>query len=88
MALEVMDVARSMCIHVPGDLSVVGFDDNPLNSTSSVGVTTVSQPLMEMGRLGAENLSLISRGKVRLPVKIVLPTRLIARESTAVFRKF
>jgi len=36
---------------------------------------------VEMGRLGAEHLSLISRGKARLPLKIVLPTQLIRRDS-------
>ena len=83
MALELIDVARSMNLRVPEDLSVVGFDDNPFNTTSSTPLTTVSQPLVEMGRLGAENLSLISQGKVKLPVKIVLPTKLMKRVSTA-----
>ena len=82
MALELIDVARSMNIKVPDELSVVGFDDNPFNSTSTIPLTTVSQPLLDMGRTGAENLSLISQGKVKLPVKIVLPTKLIKRVST------
>ena len=83
MALEAMDVARAMGIKVPDDLSVAGFDDNPLCAGSSVKLTTVSQPLTEMGRLGAENLYQISRGKVRLPLKMVLPTRLIKRQSVS-----
>lgn len=81
MALEVVDAARSLGIRVPGDLSVVGFDDNPLSMTGAVKLTTVFQPLVEMGRLGAENLYQISRGKATLPVKVVLPTRLIKRQS-------
>ena len=81
MALELMDVARSLQLRVPEDLSVIGFDDNPLNVTSPVALTTVSQPLVEMGRLGAEHLSQISKGKERLPLKIVLPTKLIKRDS-------
>lgn len=81
MALELMDVARSLNIKIPEELSIVGFDDNPLNSSCSVGLSTVSQPLLEMGRVGAENLSLISKGKVKLPVKITLPTKLIKRAS-------
>ncbi len=83
MALEVIDVARQLNISVPGELAVVGFDDNPFNATSPVKLTTVSQPLVEMGRLGAENLSLISRGKAKLPLKIVLPTKLLKRASSA-----
>lgn len=81
MALELIDVAKSMGIKVPEDLSVIGFDDNPLVLANQVSLTTVSQPLLEMGRLGAENLFQISRGKAKLPVKIVLPTKFIRRES-------
>ncbi|HLF17365.1 MAG TPA: substrate-binding domain-containing protein [Candidatus Omnitrophota bacterium] len=81
MALELMDVAKGMGLRVPDDLSVIGFDDNPLNTTSSISLTTVAQPLVEMGRLGAENLSQISQGKVKLPVKVVLPTKFIKRQS-------
>jgi DNA-binding LacI/PurR family transcriptional regulator len=83
MALETIDVAKSLGLRVPEELSVVGFDDNPFNRTSSVKLTTVSQPLVEMGRLGAEKLFQISRGKVRLPVKVVLPTKLIKRQSVS-----
>lgn len=81
MALELIDVAKTHRIKVPGELTVIGFDDNPICATSSIGLTTVAQPLMEMGRVGMENISLISRGKGKLPVKIVLPTKFIKRES-------
>ncbi|OGX34235.1 MAG: hypothetical protein A3C36_01820 [Omnitrophica WOR_2 bacterium RIFCSPHIGHO2_02_FULL_52_10] len=83
MALETIDVAKSLGLRVPEELSIVGFDDNPFNRTSSVKLTTVSQPLVEMGRLGAEKLFQISRGQVRLPVKVVLPTKLIRRQSVS-----
>ncbi|MCB9747754.1 MAG: substrate-binding domain-containing protein [Candidatus Omnitrophica bacterium] len=83
MALELMDVAREMKIKIPEELSVIGFDDNPLSLTNSIKLTTVAQPIVEMGRLGAENLSLISRGKAGLPVKVVLPTKLLKGDSTA-----
>lgn len=83
MALEVIDVARHKGLNVPEDLSIIGFDDNPLANTSMVGLTTVMQPLEEMGRLGVEQLSLISRGKVILPSKTILKTKLIKRQSVA-----
>lgn len=82
MALEVMDIAKKEKILVPQELSVVGFDNNPLCIQSSVGLSTVSQPLVEMGRLGAENLSQVVKGKARLPIKIMLPAKLIKRQST------
>ncbi len=81
MAMELIDVAKSLGIRVPEELSVVGFDDNPFNASSPVKLATVSQPLVEMGRLGAEHLSQISRGTAKLPIKVVLPTRLIKRDS-------
>ena len=83
MALELIDAAKQMNIRVPEDLSVIGFDDNPLAATSPVGLTTVSQPLIEMGRVGAENLFQIMHGNAKLPVKIILPTKLVKRESAA-----
>ena len=83
MALEVIDAARVLGIRVPEELSVVGFDANPLSTIGSIKLTTVSQPLVEMGRLGAESIFQISRGKVKLPLKVVLPTKLIKRHSVS-----
>lgn len=82
MALEVIDVAHKKGMEVPADLSVVGFDNNPLILTSSVKLTTVAQPLIEMGRQGLENLYQITRAKAKLPVKMLLPTKLIVNKST------
>lgn len=84
MAMEVMDVARSKKIEIPKELSICGFDDNPLRNTSSIPLATVSQPLIEMGRLGLEMLSQISHGKAKLPVKEILTAKLIKAESMGV----
>ncbi|MEK6715003.1 MAG: substrate-binding domain-containing protein [Candidatus Omnitrophota bacterium] len=82
MALEVINVAKEKKIKVPEELSVVGFDDNPIVEYSSVSLTTVRQPITEMGRLAVENLYNIVTGKIKgLPVKILLPTQLIKRKS-------
>lgn len=81
MALELMAAARTQNIRIPEDLSVVGFDDNPIIHSSSIGLTTVRQPLVEMGRLGVENLFQVTQGKAKLPVKILLPTELVERQS-------
>ena len=53
-ALGVLEAARGMSIDVPGELSVIGFDD--IEIASYVGLTTVRQPLFESGRRGAELL--------------------------------
>ncbi len=86
MALEIIDLALKHDLRIPEDLSVLGFDDNPLNIASPVRLSTVYQPLVEMGRLGAEHLKQITLGKARLPVKILLEARLRLRNSTGPFK--
>jgi len=81
MALEAMDVARHKKISIPEELAICGFDDNPLRRNSSIPLATVSQPLIEMGRLGLEMLYQISHGQAKLPVKEVLLAKLIKAES-------
>jgi len=83
MAMEVMDVAKSKKISIPSDVAICGFDDNPLRLSSVIPLATVSQPLIEMGRLGLEMLYQISHGKAKLPVKEVLSAKLIKAESMA-----
>ena len=83
MAMEAMDVAKSKKISIPGQLSICGFDDNPLRANSTIPLATVSQPLVEMGRMGLEMLYQISHGKAKLPVKEVLLAKLIKAESLA-----
>ena len=81
MAMEVVDVAKSKEISIPKELSICGFDDNPLRANCSIPLATVSQPLVEMGRLGLEMLYQISHGQAKLPVKEVLLAKLIKAES-------
>lgn len=82
MALEAIGVAKEKKIKFPEELSIVGFDDNPLVSYSAIKLTTVRQPLSEMGRLSVENLYRIVTGAAKeSPVKIILPAELVVRES-------
>jgi LacI family transcriptional regulator, galactose operon repressor len=53
-AFGVLDAAARAGLAVPGDLSVIGFDDIEL--AAAIGLTTVRQPLRESGRLGARLL--------------------------------
>lgn len=85
MALEVLDVAKTKKISVPDEIAVCGFDDNPINTYSSIKLATVAQPLVEMGRLGLEMLYQISHGKAKLPVKEVLPARFVKARSMGDF---
>jgi LacI family transcriptional regulator len=53
-AFGVLDAAARAGLAVPGDLSVIGFDDIEL--AAAIGLTTVRQPLRESGRVGARLL--------------------------------
>lgn len=87
MALEVVDEARAEGLRIPWDVSLVGFDDNPIAGYSQVRLTTVAQPIVEMGRLALEKLNQIVLNNEKQPVKVVLPTKLVKRESTLVLNK-
>ena len=81
MAVEVVNTALAKGLRVPEELSIVGFDDNPVAAHARVPLTTVRQPLDEMGRTGIEILMQQIRGKKRTPTKLLLPTELVERQS-------
>ena len=68
---------------VPGDVSVVGFDDIQSAAYSTPSLTTVRQPLMEMGKRGAQVLlERIANRSKEYPSEIVMAPDLVIREST------
>ena len=81
MALETIHVALAKRVRVPEELSVVGFDDNPIAAHAQIPLTTVRQPLSEIGRQGVELLFQYLKRKKRAPTKLLLPTELIERQS-------
>jgi DNA-binding LacI/PurR family transcriptional regulator len=71
-------------LRVPGDVSVVGFDDAPLAEMTSPALTTVRQPVQEMGDTAVALLLARVTGAATGPGdRHVLPTSLVVRESTA-----
>jgi LacI family transcriptional regulator len=82
-ALGVYEAARQRGLRIPEDLSVVGFDDLPVCQWLSPPLTTVRQPLAEMGRTAADMLGTVIEG-IQLPSRRVeLATELLVRGSTA-----
>jgi LacI family transcriptional regulator len=82
-AFGVLQALAELGLRVPHDVSVVGFDDVPLAAASQPPLTTVHQPVYEMGRTAMETLvAWIERGEVAAG-KRELPTRLVVRESSA-----
>lgn len=82
LALGVLDAAKRRGLSVPGDLSVVGFDDVPAAATATSPLTTISQDHAAKGRLAGQMLVALLRGEaVSSPQHV--PTRLVVRTSTA-----
>lgn len=80
-ALGVIAAARELGIRIPGDLSVVGYDD--IEAADYVGLTTVRQQLFESGRRGAEILLSEIRHRADEPPVAHLPPDLVVRATTA-----
>ena len=57
MAVGIIEAAEARGIAVPGDISLVGFDDNAVAKTCRPRLTTVRQPLEEMGETAAQLLA-------------------------------
>jgi LacI family transcriptional regulator len=82
-ALGVYQAARELRLHIPEDLSVVGFDDLPVAQWVGPPLTTIRQPLVEMATAAAEMVVAMARGEPPAQPRIELATELIVRESTA-----
>lgn len=82
MAAGVYQVARQMGLSVPGDLSIIGFDDTPVSSRLWPPLTTVRWPILEMGKLAAKKLMGVSGAAEEL----VLPAVFVKRESSTAAR--
>jgi LacI family transcriptional regulator len=81
-AIQTMHVARSLGLDIPGDVSVVGFDNIPESAFTGTPLTTIDQSIQEMGRQAVELLIDLIEGNTERPQQITLPTRLIVRESS------
>jgi len=82
-ALGVYQAAREAGLHIPEDLSVVGFDDLPVASWVGPPLTTVRQPLVQMAMAAARLVLRLAGGEEPTQTRIELATKLIVRESTA-----
>ena len=83
VAVGVLHAAAARGIRVPQDLSVVGFDDIDVASAATPQITTVRQPLQEMGRMGVTMLMRVLNGHEAEALHIELATELVERSSTA-----
>jgi DNA-binding LacI/PurR family transcriptional regulator len=86
LALRAIEAAADLGLSVPGDLSVVGYDDTPAARRRAPLLTTVRQDVAAKGRAAAQALTTAieraSSSTKANPRRIVLPTELVVRQST------
>jgi len=82
IALDILEVARELKIAVPEELSVTGFDDYPLATLVTPQLTTVRQPLDELGKI-ATTMVLDQIEGIGIARGEILQSKLIIRDSTA-----
>ncbi|MDA0246517.1 MAG: LacI family DNA-binding transcriptional regulator [Chloroflexi bacterium] len=80
-AIGVLEAAEALGLHIPSQLSVIGYDD--IEMAEYLNLTTVRQPLFESGKLGMELLLTELLDETSAPTNLVLPTQVIARGTTA-----
>ncbi len=80
-ALGVLSAARELSLDVPGDVSVVGYDD--IEAADYVGLTTIRQQLFESGRAGAQLLLNEIDGRSLVPPSVELPPSMVIRATSA-----
>jgi DNA-binding LacI/PurR family transcriptional regulator len=83
MALGALRTIQSRGLQVPGDISLIGFDDLPESRWSSPQLTTVRQPLADMGAMAVRTLVRIMNGDRPDSWRTELSSSLISRSSTA-----
>ncbi|OJF09975.1 LacI family DNA-binding transcriptional regulator [Couchioplanes caeruleus] len=92
-ALDAVFVASDMMAHgalqalkeagrrIPADVAVIGFDDVEISRLSDPPLTTVRQPIVDMGRTMARQMLGLVDGRADVPTAVVLPTELVVRAS-------
>lgn len=84
MAMGVMEAVRDQGLRIPQDISILGFDNVPQATQVTPALTTVQQPLEQMGRMATQILLDRLKNPGAAARRIELPTELIVRASTSV----
>ena len=83
MAVGALGVLQASGRHVPDDVAIVGYDDSPVATTTRPPLTSIRQPVEEMGREMVHLLAEASIDGDRIARRVILATELIQRASSA-----
>jgi DNA-binding LacI/PurR family transcriptional regulator len=81
MAHGALQALKDAGRRVPEDVAVIGFDDFEISRYSDPPLTTVRQPIVDMGRTMARQMLGLVDDRLDVPQAVVLPTELVIRES-------
>jgi DNA-binding LacI/PurR family transcriptional regulator len=84
LAIGVVKGLKHRGLRVPDDVSVVGFDNVLLTEVVDPALTTVAVPMRKAGAVGVGNVLALAAGAKTRGETLVLPVKLVVRESTAV----
>jgi len=80
-AIAAVRAAAELGLAVPEDLSVIGFDNIPESALNEPPLTTIEQPIRQMGAEAVRLLISLIDGSANGPRHVTLPTRLVVRQS-------
>ena len=87
MALGAMEAIREKGLKIPEDIALVGFDDLQINSAPEPALTTVKQPIFEMGHKAIKMLLDLIEGNLLEGERELLEPKLITRKSCGAYLK-
>lgn len=81
IAFGAMKAIKENGLKIPGDISIIGFDDADICDYTMPALTTIHAPAYQMGQYGVNFLFAASNLSIAEPVKVKMPCRLVERES-------
>jgi DNA-binding LacI/PurR family transcriptional regulator len=84
LAVGALQAAKALQINVPSELSIISFDNTILASVTNPPLTTIAQPMEEMGKLAVNLIVEHIKGDKKAKQRIVFRPELMIRESTAI----
>ncbi|MFI1772803.1 LacI family DNA-binding transcriptional regulator [Thalassobellus citreus] len=84
LGVSAIQCAKKRCINVPGDLAVIGFNNDPISQIIEPHLSTITNPGSKMGQASADIIlkTLTSKEKVEVKETRVLNTEVVVRESS------